>query len=299
MLYILANSILKMPGIKLYFSLFNDNCVQRYEIWCPSTRNRIKLLRCLIQSQIKDLNLNNIFDSASKLVLLFNGQRLEDQYSIDNYKIEENDVIQVMFSSLLKQDGSNKNENESDEENDDDPLKNVSNVEVLEMDDYYCVGEHVDAFNSETSSWFPAKIIQIKQSKINASDIYYYVSFYKSSLGGYSAKRLSHIRPQPYQRIEKHQLEPGKMVMVFIDGQWYVGAIEMIKRSHQDRSTRIWLSLITQGEQMPMVRHMIKFTSGHIFSLESNVKINERNDCLDKIIKFGSKIKRKYHSRLN
>lgn len=283
----------KMPGIKLYFSLFNDNCVQRYEIWCPSSRIGIKLFRCLIISQIKSLNLNQSTEPLSKLVLLFNGQRLEDKYSVDDYKIEENDVVQVMFSSTLKEDKFNISENESDEK-DTDPFENGPNVQLLEMDDYYRVGEHVDAFNPETSSWFPAQIIQIKQNQINANDIYYYVSFYKSSLGGYSAKRLSHIRPQPYRRIEKHQLEPGKLVLVFIDCQWHVGAIEMIKRSQQDRSTRIWLGLVTHGDQMPMVRHMIKFTAGHIFSLESNVKINERNDCLDEIIKSGSKVKRKY-----
>lgn len=277
-----------MPGIRFQCQLVSGGEDSKFDLWWyPSRHHPIRLLRQLIRERLQQLWPDKSHHNDS-IRLFFNGQQLEDQYSIQTYDLSQDDVIHVMLTSPSTTSSTTVQSLSNDNSNID------HHHQPIDQDDYYKVGDHVDAFEPETGSWFPARIVRMTKSTTDQT-VNYCVTFRKQSLGCDQIRRLSQIRPQPYRMIEKDKLQPGQTVMAYIqhDHQWYAAAVETIKHSRQAFCMRIWLALVTHGSEMPIIRQQIRYRHGHIYHLESNVPIAERCSQLDSIVRNGSAIDRK------
>ncbi|OTF71479.1 transcription elongation factor SPT5-like protein, partial [Euroglyphus maynei] len=235
-----------MPGTRFRCQLVDSET--KFDIWwCPACHHPIRLLRELIQNRLEQISPNK---HQSAIRLFFNGQQLDDQYSIRTYGLSDDDVIHVLLSTSKANQSPDNNSNKPDHHHNHQPQMQL---QQLSYDDYYSVGDHVDAFNPETGSWYPAQIVRMTKS--SPTQVNYHVTFRKSSLGSDQIRSLAQIRPQPYRMIGKDALQPGQTVLVYNndDHQWYVAAIETTKRSPRDYCMRVGLAFITHGMDRQLI----------------------------------------------
>lgn len=165
---------------------------------------------------------------------------------------------------------------------------------LIAEDEYYRVGDYVDAVDSETGAWFEAKITRIsKTANKSGFDHKYCVDFEKQSIGTNIALNLQQIRPQSSKLIAFEDLNEGQVVLANFSaesdqrGYWYDCRIE--KKSTKSRA--LYGSICMAG--VVLERQRIRLID-EIYAIEANSVRSERSPEDEVLIRLGAKAKREF-----
>ena len=149
---------------------------------------------------------------SGKQRLLFQGKQLEDTYSLYDYDVKVNDIIQLIVRSEKMPLGVSQADNIPEEKQ--APGKKVGKEEVKEVveaeSDHYKVGHEIDVKNAETGAWFEAVI-----EKITANDdvkgldnLTYHVKYV--NYGEEQKVILQQLRPRAKRVVDFMDITPSK-----------------------------------------------------------------------------------------
>ncbi len=177
------------------------------------------------------------------------------------------------------------------EKNNDSITETYNKDEVfIEEDEYYRVGDSVDALNTDMGAWFEAKLIKISSN--SSFEHKYYVDFEKHSIGTNVPLELHQIRPKSSVLISFDNIKEGDIVLANFNsnstkerGYWYDCKIE--KKFQFE--TKL-LATIFMGE-VTLKRQQIQFID-EIYKIETNIKRNMRSKDDEVLFQF-SECKRK------
>ena len=273
-------------SIRLWIQILGNET--RVPLWCPNIKQNIAILRRTIERKLfpdeNDLSLR----------LFFNGNELLDQFSIENYEISDGHVIQVKNQIKVNH----------DEMIVDDEVKSTVETEIsldleinsINEDDYYSIGDHIDAFESESGSWIPATVTGFKQSEFNNQHLYL-ISYRKPSLGSNIPLPLQLIRPQSDQPLTFNDIYPTQSIFVLIDSNWYVAIVERTNRDNRSKSSgKILLGLVRGNGSNGSVleQRSVCFRTCDFRRLESNVLKVDRDTEMELRLKNGAQISSKF-----
>ncbi|XP_054162429.1 E3 ubiquitin-protein ligase UHRF1-like, partial [Oppia nitens] len=267
---------------------------QTFHINCRSINETIDELREKVAQKW-------MCDTIALVRLFFDGKELDNGYTLYEYNIKLNNVIHVLvrLQDLQLNYDTKKVDNTDDTGVTNQTESNLSDEEnhnnydiSLESDDYYRVGEHVDALDSDTGAWFEATISKIL-SNSSTLEHRYCVNFYRQSLGTNIYLKLSYIRPQASVIISFDELRAGQRVLANFNadspeerGYWYECRVEKkLTKPKRKLFSTIYVSDIVLKHQL--IRYV-----NEIYQIESTVRIIERSPELENLIQCGTKTKR-------
>uniref|UniRef100_A0A1B6LJB4 RING-type E3 ubiquitin transferase n=1 Tax=Graphocephala atropunctata TaxID=36148 RepID=A0A1B6LJB4_9HEMI len=209
--------------------------------------------------ELKKLIESNLNISPDKQRLFFRGKQLEDEYSLFDYNINVNDVVQIMekvsVSTADKQENTESKAGSSHDHTepvDKSPFDDFLG-EPVENSCYFKVGEYVDARDTTYGAWFEGKINKIYEDKnyeqnkeMFKSDessgwphdgYFYEVAFEEDGKVACTIKtRLLDIRPRAQEKIQFEHLKAGDKVLANYNiedptkrGYWYDCTISNVK----------------------------------------------------------------------
>ena len=185
---------------------------------------------------------------------------------------------------------------ETDNQTNDD--QSIEDEIFIEEDEYYRVGDHIDALDSDTGAWFEATIATISSNK-SGFVRKYYVNFEKESIGSNVALSLQQIRPQSTKLIAFDELKEGQVVLANFTtddsqqrGYWYECRID--NKVLKDRAL---YGSICMADVM-LDRQRIRLID-EIYAIETNLMRSERSPDHQKLIRFGPKAKRESYLHIH
>jgi len=188
--------------------------------------------------KVKALVTEKMKIDVGKQRLLFQGKQLEDTYSLYDYDVKVNDIIQLIVRSEKMPLGESQVDNIPKET--ESPGKKVVKEEVKEVveaeSDHYKVGDGVDCKDTDTGAWFEAVI-----EKITANDdvkgldsLAYHIKFV-----GYEETQkviLQQLRPLAKTVVDFMDINPKQEIMVNYNraepgerGFWYDAVVTQMR----------------------------------------------------------------------
>ena len=171
--------------------------------------------------------------------------------------------------------------------------QNNKDEEFIDEDDYYRVGDYVDALDSDTGAWFEARVTKISSINSNEENKYY-VIFERESIGSNIALGLQQIRPQSSTKIAFDDLREGQVVLANFNsdsnkerGYWYECRIDKKLNTNKTLYVSVYMADIA------LKRQKIRFID-EIYKIETNIKRSERSIDDEVLIQFGAKTKREF-----
>ena len=125
-----------------------------------------KLSRLDNIEKVKQLVMEKMKVDPGRQRLLFQGKQLEDSYSLYDYDVKVNDIIQL----IVRVDKQPLGESQADNvpKSQDSPSKKPKVKVVKEVSEatseYYKVGEKIDCKDADTGAWFEAIINKVTQN---------------------------------------------------------------------------------------------------------------------------------------
>lgn len=162
--------------------------------------------------------------------LYFRGKHLEKENTLYDYKIDNNDVIQLMVKANVE--NGEKSQNGINHE------KNKEKNEALidATSDYYKVGDPVDCIDEKYGAWFEATILRICHKPKSFKLIYVIQWDYILHSQPFHTEESS-IRPRAWKVIPEDELQKGQKVMINHNlgepsevGHWYDFKIDQINK---------------------------------------------------------------------
>ena len=347
-----------MPSVNLYVSLlghiessnlnsilpFNNNN-KRIQIWCPTLKQPVYVLRKVIQATLfpteidlkkRKLRKNdNKLKTTIRIRLFFNGQELMDHYTIEDYELQDENVIQVKIdvvqsdekkvTSFTSSPSSSGFQNQTSKL----PITISSSLTDLlpfsfsifekklvedNVDPFYNIGDHIDALDQETGSWNPAIIKSIiKKNEFHSS---YCITFRKQSLYGSGVtiqRTLEQIRPQSNQPISFDQLYPSQSILYLHEKRWFVAVIERVSQHYRKKikdkklGGKVWLNIFrpkTDDKPIAIEQLIVRYNRENFLKLEKNISKIERDARLEQVITKGminksNFVKREFYPKYN
>jgi len=152
--------------------------------------------------------------------LFFSGKQLEDDYYLDNYNINFNDIILLMIKTKVdnvKNKTNNKNTSDnkknkkekkiSEEEKKEEELEEVESL-------YYKIGDAVDCIDKRTGAWFEAIIKNIYKKGV---EVLYKILWASDNVISPDTISEASIRPRARYSIPFNKLSIGQRVMINYD----------------------------------------------------------------------------------
>ena len=224
-----------------------------------------------------------------------------------DYEIRINDLIQVWLSredatpgkvaTSIHSADSGHGSAESEEEC--EAIELTNDLVEISQDDYYKIGDHVDALNSEYGAWFEGQIVNIFRSK--ASNVHQYdIKFWRSSLPDLERVTIKDIRPPMNEEIRFVDLKINETVLVNynlndpfdLPGYWFDFQAESIDFKRKSAIGTFYIGEIALKDQT--IRK-----NNQIYKIRHNLPRNHRSAELNEIITQGTTTKRKssFHSQ--
>lgn len=278
--------------ILVYFSLLGaGEEFARRPILCPSRQHSIKLLRCQIQHELKA--------KQARLSIYFGGKELEDEYTIDDYEIGEEDVLQVSFKQTTTSINVANTEMTNGKETppDDHSARHLDNSPPpsIECDQYYARGDYVDVYEDTTRSWFPACLVSIIPSQ--PTNVYY-VNFIRSSLGSNVRRGFVHLRPQSTKPIAFDQMLPSTRVFVRVDTLWHVAIVDSFRLDKRSNTRRPWgnvcLNIIADCEHQPWRKEVVRYRLNDFFHLKAVTPRVQLEDAEIELLRGNTLVERPF-----
>lgn len=183
--------------------------------------------------------------------LFFGGKQLDDCYTIYDYNIKLNDVIQLLkktrtnteneatsSKSMEKQKKKSKLQKKSVEKQviKEQPLKKQENIEEKAKSLYYKVNDAVDCLDKQHGVWFEAIIQEIVKEE---DEILYNVLWEFDNEAIPFNVPETHLRPRARRQVSFSQLSIGQKVMINYNieepeediGLWYDFTVTAIKQN--------------------------------------------------------------------
>ncbi|XP_045123084.1 E3 ubiquitin-protein ligase UHRF1-like isoform X2 [Portunus trituberculatus] len=153
--------------------------------------------------------------------LFYRGKQMEDGYSMFDYNINVNDVIQLMVKPVLSETNINTSikavskkvlEGKENNETSQEPV-------MIKESEFYRVGDLVDGKSLYDGTWWEGKIVKIvpnpniKESLDGDDGFLYHFVDERCELEPPSELLLKHIRPRAHHLLCLKDLKPGDMIM--------------------------------------------------------------------------------------
>lgn len=252
-----------------------------------------------MKSQIED----TLEVPRDKQRLFYKGKQLEDQYSLFDYNVNLNDVIQLMIKAEVQDlptvstdiDKENVQPNSANNESDNRSESATQDVSIEDDDvnlkpaesKYYKVGDYVDAIEDASGSWFESQIthilVDIDKEKYDEEDITFKVIHLRYKDEG-SSVSFDAIRPLPKHLITEfnedligvkvmgnyNQEEPRER------GYWHDMIIE---KKHGKRLTELTATVYLgkTSSETKLENCKIKFVK-ELYKIETCKSISERSE---------------------
>lgn len=144
-----------------------------------------------------------------------------------DYKIDHNDVIQLMIKSNV--------ENEDKVKNEKNDVKNQEKDDLVDAtSNYYKVGDLVDCVDEKYGAWFEASIVRICRKEKKLIYVLQW-DFIQHSQPFHAEEQL--IRPRAWKIIPENELKKGQKVMINHNlsepseiGHWYDFKVNQINK---------------------------------------------------------------------
>jgi len=216
-------------------------------------------------AEVRDMIQEKMEVAPNRQRLFFQGKQLEDEYSLFDYNVKVNDIIQLMVRQPLgeshvdnlpkKEKEAEKEKNEKKEEKEIKPVvEEVPQVEDAESE-VFKVGDSVDVQDSETGAWFEANIRKItRNDTVKGFDgLAYHIEWegYEKEMEGEQIKvGLGRIRSRAKTRLNFTDLDLGHQVFVNYNvdapesrGFWYDSEVSGWKCTSKEKSLVVTLKL--------------------------------------------------------
>jgi len=152
--------------------------------------------------------------------LFFSGKQLEDDYYLDNYNINFNDIILLMIKTEVdnvKNKINNKNtsdnkKNKKEKKISEEEKKEEEFEEVESL--YYKIGDAVDCIDKRTGAWFEAIIKNIYKKGV---EVLYKILWASDNVISPDTVSETSIRPRARYSIPFNKLSVGQRVMINYD----------------------------------------------------------------------------------
>lgn len=164
-------------------------------------------------------------------------------------------------------------------------------------DEFYSIGEFVDALHPDFGAWFEARVHRIVRPARAAKSIYY-VRFIKSSLGELIPLGLSKIRPQSWRRLGFEEVSEGDTLLANFSlnqsdrrgahderGFWYDARV-----TRKDSRRKRLYATIFIGDTTSVKDQRLRFVNDPVplYVIEPNVQRAQRGIDINEIIGKGS-----------
>jgi len=214
-------------------------------------------------SEVKDMVKEKMKVGIELQRLFFQGKQLENEYSLFDYNVKVNDIVQLMVRQPLGE--SQKDNLPKTELSKDSKEKEVSKEEEPEelkvtdaKSDLYKVGEKVDCRDEETGAWFEAKIerITVNDSVRGSDGLAYQVMFegYEEDMDAVKVK-VAQLRPRAKTILKFVDLDLKQDIFVNYNienpkerGFWYDARVTGWKCTSTNKSLVVTLQGPGRGE---------------------------------------------------
>jgi len=152
--------------------------------------------------------------------LFFSGKQLEDDYYLDNYNINFNDIILLMIKTEVDNvknktnnkntSGNKKNKKEKKINEEEKKEEELEEVESL----YYKIGDAVDCIDKRTGAWFEAIIKNIYKKGV---EVLYKILWASDNVISPDMVSEASVRPRARYSIPFNKLSVGQRVMINYD----------------------------------------------------------------------------------
>ncbi|XP_023230679.1 E3 ubiquitin-protein ligase UHRF1-like [Centruroides sculpturatus] len=251
--------------------------------------------------------------------LFYRGKQLEDGYTLFDYDVGLNDIIQIIVRPVVNEKKNDESsEDESVTSNKENKMDSPSSSDVKIESKYYKVGECIDARDLNNGAWFEAKIVKITAKDSNElkrqlsesgncgmvsgnsnhlakpteDDLYFYVVFDTYEDDDPTPLTFENIRPRARTVINFDDIQEGSMVMVNYNmeepterGYWYDCKITCKKGKD------LFGSVLVDPSLTPVKNCRIIFTK-EVFKIEEPMKLNQRSNEEEQLMTQGSPVKR-------
>nr|XP_022903200.1 E3 ubiquitin-protein ligase UHRF1-like [Onthophagus taurus] len=164
--------------------------------------------------------------------LYYGGKELSDCYTLLDYKINLNDVIQLFVKTLPTEEKIIEEEQKKEE------IVETVTEEIDTESEFYQIGDYVDMKDAD-GAWFEAKIARItKRKEIDKEELIFHVVRRSDVERGHIQVTFNDIRPQSYFEIKRDELKPNHTVLVNYNvdepkklGFWYDFCVDSVKRN--------------------------------------------------------------------
>lgn len=239
--------------------------------------------------------------------LFYRGKQMEDGYSMFDYNININDVIQLMVKPVLSESNTNtptkpvsaKQEGEGKENA---QASSESAGKSEKESEYYRVGDLVDGKSLYDGTWWEGKIAKITPNPsaelLDGDDgfLYHFVDERYDSEPP-SELLLKHIRPRSYHKLSLEDLQPGDIIMANYNledpdqrGHWFDCKVTKVVNSRTQKE--LVAAVLVGADCSPMEDCHIKLVD-ELFAVEKNIKLTERTKDMERLVAHGSPSKRK------
>jgi len=215
-------------------------------------------------SEVKDMVKEKMKVGIELQRLFFQGKQLENEYSLFDYNVKVNDIVQLMVRQPLGE--SQKDNLPKTELSKDNKEKEVSKEEepeeILKVtdaeSDLFEVGEKVDCRDEETGAWFEAKIerITVNDSVRGSDGLAYQVMFegYEEDMDAVKVK-VAQLRPRAKTILKFVDLDLKQDIFVNYNienpkerGFWYDARVTGWKCTSTNKSLVVTLQGPGRGE---------------------------------------------------
>ncbi|KAG7170928.1 E3 ubiquitin-protein ligase UHRF1-like [Homarus americanus] len=241
--------------------------------------------------------------------LFYRGKQMEDGYSMFDYNININNVIQLMVKPVLTETNSNTSNKPSSVKKDSSAAVDKENLEsnnnkenkaatTRQESEYYRVGDLVDAKFLYDGTWWEGRIVKItdkqkvKQPSAEDDGFLYHVVFEGYDEDSPSEMLLKHIRPRAHMKIEFEDVNPGDVVMVNYNmedpeerGHWFDCKVNRIINTRTQKE--LVATVYCGAESTPLENCHIHLVN-ELFAVEKNIRLDKRTEEIDRLVTEGS-----------
>nr|AWN02133.1 ubiquitin-like protein [Portunus sp. CY-2018] len=237
--------------------------------------------------------------------LFYRGKQMEDGYSMFDYNINVNDVIQLMVKPVLSETNINTSikavskkvlEGKENNETSQEPV-------MIKESEFYRVGDLVDGKSLYDGTWWEGKIVKIvpnpniKESLDGDDGFLYHFVDERCELEPPSELLLKHIRPRAHHLLCLKDLKPGDMIMANYNleepqerGHWFDCKVTRVVDTGTQK--RVVATVFIGADSSPMENCHISLID-ELFAVEESIKLTERTEDMERLVVHGSPCKRK------
>ncbi|KAL1439622.1 hypothetical protein MTO96_031882 [Rhipicephalus appendiculatus] len=238
-------------------------------------------------TKVDDLRLRvrDEFDVETTLQRLFyRGKQLEDGYTLFDYDVGLNDIIQLLVRVVPPDltSTASANSSTSPKENPKEPgIPDTSSVSTKSQ--YYKVGDLVDAQDSTNGAWFEAKIVKITQAAKastppDSGEQTNLVNGHETYEDEVAPLNLNCVRPRAKKVIPFADVSIGDRLMINFNveepsklGFWYDCLVTSKKSTRTQKE--LWATIYIGASQTPLENCRLMFCD-ELFAIEPHPAVN-------------------------